>query len=237
MAGLDGAEVIAVILAAGAGERMGAGESKAFRELDGRSMLALSAGSATATPEVDAFIVACPAGMQERAAVEVSGLGKPFAVLVGGASRHASVRAAIAELPSSCRVVLCHDAARALARPQLFTAVVQGLASAPGEVAAVIPALPVADTIKRVARDEVVETVPRVDLRAAQTPQGFRSRDLSEAHRRAETEGLEFTDDAAAIEWAGGRVRVIPGDADNLKITTERDLAIAHALLTRDRRD
>jgi 2-C-methyl-D-erythritol 4-phosphate cytidylyltransferase len=236
MAGLAGAEVLAVILAAGAGERMGDGEPKAFRELDGRSMLSRSAGSAAATPEVDALIVACPAGMGERAASEIATLGKTFAICVGGASRHASVRAAIAELPPSCRVVVCHDAARALVRPELFGAVLRRLASAPADVAAVIPAVPVADTIKRINGDEVAQTLARNDLRAAQTPQGFRARDLREAHRLAEDAGLEFTDDAAAIEWAGGRVLVIPGDADNLKITTERDLALAHALLAGTRR-
>ena len=237
MTGLDGARVVAVVLAAGAGERMGGGEPKAFRELDGRSMLAIAAGSASATPEVDALLVACPPGMRERAMGEVVGLEKPVSVLVGGASRQASVRAALAGLPSSCRVVLCHDAARALAGPALFSAVVQELGAAPGDVAGVIPALPVADTIKRVADDEVIETVARADLRAAQTPQGFRARELIEAHRRAEATGREFTDDAAAVEWAGGRVRVIPGEADNMKITTELDLAIAHALLARARDD
>lgn len=230
---LDGARVVAVVLAAGAGERMGAGVPKAFRELGGHTLLALSAGAAAATPDVDALVVVCPAGMQEQAAAQAGGLGKQTAIIGGGASRHASVRAALAEVPDSAAVVLCHDAARALARPALFSAVVQELSSAPQEIAAVVPVVPVADTIKRVVRDEVLETVPRADLRAAQTPQGFRAGDLARAHDRAHSEGFEFTDDAAVIEWAGGRVRVIDGDANNLKITTERDLVIASQLLTR----
>jgi 2-C-methyl-D-erythritol 4-phosphate cytidylyltransferase len=228
--------VVALVLAAGTGERLGFSEPKAFLEIGGRSILAVAVESAVSASVVDALVVAVPAGFDERATAVLAGLDKPVRVVAGGPSRHASVDAALGVVPEGCRVVVCHDAARALATPALFTMVVEVLQAAGSAVAAVVPVVPVADTIKRVEGDVIVATEPRESLRAAQTPQAFRTEALRDAHRRAGESGLEFTDDAGAIEWAGGGVRIVDGEARNFKITTADDLARADALLSRSGR-
>jgi 2-C-methyl-D-erythritol 4-phosphate cytidylyltransferase len=141
-------------------------------------------------------------------------------VVVGGATRTESVRAGLAAVPADAAVdvVLVHDGARPLASPQLFARVVAAVrAGADG----VVPALPVTDTIKRVVDGVVVETPPRDQLVAVQTPQGFALPALRAAYAR----GAEATDDAALIEAAGGRVVVVAGEVANRKVTTPHDLA------------
>ena len=123
--------------------------------------------------------------------------------------------------------MICHDAARALATPQLFSTVLGSLEGWDG----VVPVVPVPDTVKRVRDGAVVATERREDLALAQTPQAFSARALRDAHARAAEAGLEFTDDAAALEWAGYRVRTTPGEPHNFKITTVEDLARAEQLL------
>ena len=143
---------------------------------------------------------------------------KVDAVVLGGATRSSSVRAALAVLPAEADVVVVHDAARPLAGPALFEAVVAEVrAGADGA----IPGIPIADTVKRVRDGQVVATLDRAELVAAQTPQAFRADVLRRAHRGEP----EATDDAALVEAAGGRVVVVPGDPDNLKLTTPADLA------------
>jgi 2-C-methyl-D-erythritol 4-phosphate cytidylyltransferase / 2-C-methyl-D-erythritol 2,4-cyclodiphosphate synthase len=117
-----------------------------------------------------------------------------------------------------------HDGARPFASPGLFTSV---LAAVAGGADGAIPIVPVADTIKRVQDGLVVGTEPREELALAQTPQGFRAAALRDAHARAARADLEFTDDAAALEWAGYEVRVVPGDPDNFKVTTLSDFVRA----------
>jgi len=118
---------------------------------------------------------------------------------------------------------VCHDAARPFASPALYSAVVSALASADGAV----PVLAVADTVKRVRGGIVDATEPRDGLALAQTPQAFDAAALRDAHDRAEREGVEVTDDAAALEWAGYRVSAVPGEVRNFKVTTPEDLARA----------
>jgi 2-C-methyl-D-erythritol 4-phosphate cytidylyltransferase/2-C-methyl-D-erythritol 2,4-cyclodiphosphate synthase len=128
-------------------------------------------------------------------------------------------------VPDTAEIILCHDAARPLATPALFRAVIEGLL----DTEAVVPVLPVLDTVKRVVHGSVVGTEPREELVLAQTPQAFRAAPLRDAHARAEHDGLEFTDDASAVEWAGYRVRTVPGEPGNFKITSAEDLARAEA--------
>lgn len=165
-----------------------------------------------------------------------SGLGGH--VVGGGATRADSVRAALGACESE--LVVVHDAARPLAGPEVFDAVAARLATEP-EVDAVIAATPLLDTVKRSAAPhgvpaepgEAVETVPRENLWAAQTPQGFRSAALAEAQRSAEAAGrlAEATDEARLIEMAGGRVLLEPAPAHNIKVTVPADLRLAEALL------
>jgi len=229
------ARVVAVILAAGAGERIGAEEAKAFLDLGGRSILVVATSSAEAASSVDALVVTAPAGLEDRAREELEAVSKPARVVTGGATRQASVATALRVVPGSCEVVLCHDAARPLASPQLFDAVVRALLG--GEVAdGAIPVVPVADTMKRVRDGEILTTEERGELRAAQTPQAFRAPVLRSALRRALDEDRAFTDDAAAVEWTGGRILAVSGEERNFKITTAEDLERARIELA-TRRD
>ncbi len=221
-----GGTVVALLLAAGSGERMGGGPPKAFVEVGGRPLLRRAWEAAAGCRRVGSLVVAVPAGLEDRAR-QVLPLDPPVTVVAGGPSRHASVRAALEAVPREAWAVVCHDAARPFAPAGLFDAVLDAL----GEAEGAVPVLSVPDTVKRVRGGWVEATLPREDLGLAQTPQAFRAEALREAHRRAAEAGLEFTDDAACLEWAGFRVRALPGDPANFKVTTPADLARAEALL------
>jgi 2-C-methyl-D-erythritol 4-phosphate cytidylyltransferase len=228
-----GAGSVALILAAGSGDRIGGELPKGFAEIGGRSILAVAAAAAAASPEIAELLVATPPGLERRAADAVAPIDVPVRVVAGGESRQASVRLALDVLPRppSDEVVVIHDAARPFATAALFSAVAAAVRDGPREVAGAIPVVPVTDTLKRVLGADVVGTEPREGLRAAQTPQAFRLGALLSAHERAATEGREFTDDAGIVEWAGGRILAVPGDPGNFKITTPEDLLRADALL------
>ena len=232
----DDARVVAVILAAGAGTRLDAPEPKGFVEVGGRPMLQLAAIAAADSPAVDGIVVTVPEGLEDRARGLLEPLSAPAVVVQGGATRQASVTSALQAVPSGCSLVLCHDAARPFATSTLFTAVVEALDGSPEEVAGAIPAVPVADTIKRVRDAFVVATEDRSELQIAQTPQGFRAAALRRAHEGAARGGEVFTDDAAVVESDGGRVVTIPGERDNFKITDGHDLVRADLMLARSRR-
>ena len=219
---------VAVVLAAGRGARLGLREPKGFVEVAGRPLVAWAVEAAAGCPGVGSVVVIVPAGSEERArAAAVS--AKPVVVVAGGASRHASVGAALAAIPKDVPIVVCHDAARPFASSQLFIAVVEALEA--GDADGAIPVVPMPDTVKRVRDGFVVGTEePRAELALAQTPQAFRADALRDAHERAAREGLEFTDDAAALEWAGYRVRAVAGEPGNFKVTTVEDLARAAEL-------
>ena len=159
----------------------------------------------------------------------------PWRTAAGGPRRQDSVRLGLAALPAACGTVLVHDGARPFLTPALVTRVADALTDSPtippADGAAlpfgVVPGLPVTDTIKEVdAGNRVRRTPARADLRAAQTPQAFRTAALAEAHRRAEAEGWEVTDDASLMERCGHPVAVVEGDPANRKITLPEDLAL-----------
>ncbi|HKA94166.1 MAG TPA: 2-C-methyl-D-erythritol 4-phosphate cytidylyltransferase [Acidimicrobiia bacterium] len=202
-----------IVVAAGSGTRFGV--PKQFE---------LVAGSRLVDRAVDVAALAC----DEVVVVLPAGAawdGRPVAAAVpGGSTRSASVRAGLDAIAASATVVVVHDAARPLAAPALFDAVI-GAVRAGADAA--VPGLPVSDTVKRVDHGHVVETISRDELVVVQTPQAFRA----EALRAAHTAGGDTTDDAALVEAAGGDVVVVPGDPRNLKITTPDDLVVAAALL------
>ena len=214
----------AIVLAAGAGRRLGEGDPKALRLIGGRPMLSVAVAAAAASPSIDALVVTAPADALDLARSCLEGLDKPVLVIPGGSSRHASVGAALAALPDGVETVAVHDGARPFASPALFTAV---LVAVRDGADGAIPVIPAADTVKRVRDGVVTGTERREELALAQTPQGFRVAALGDAHARAAHEGLEFTDDAAVLEWAGYEVRVVAGDPENFKVTTLSDLARA----------
>jgi 2-C-methyl-D-erythritol 4-phosphate cytidylyltransferase len=146
-------------------------------------------------------------------------------MVTGGATRAESVRAGLDAVPDDAAVIVVHDAARPLATPALFTAVVEAVRAAGTECA--IPVLPVSDTLKRTSDGIVRETVDRDGLVTVQTPQGFAADTLRRAHR----DGGQSTDDAGLVEQMGVAVRTVPGDPRNLKITRPEDLGLAEALM------
>ncbi|MEE6177027.1 2-C-methyl-D-erythritol 4-phosphate cytidylyltransferase [Mycobacterium sp. 050134] len=218
--------VVAVVPAAGSGERLGAGVPKAFCELGGRTLLDLAVSGLVESGVVDHIAVAVPADRIDEAKRIV---GDQATVVAGGADRTTSVSLALAGLAGDPRFVLVHDAARALTPPRLIVRVVEALRAGH---AAVVPALPVSDTIKAVdAHGVVLGTPERAGLRAVQTPQGFATELLLRAYQRAGT--ANFTDDASLVEHVGGQVQVVDGDPLAFKITTRLDLLLAEAIVRR----
>jgi 2-C-methyl-D-erythritol 4-phosphate cytidylyltransferase len=219
--------VWAVIVAAGRGDRLGADRPKAFARLGGRPLLAESLERLEDSDWVDSIVVVAPPGWEEPAILlaEEIGAGKVAASVTGGAERVDSVRAGLAEVAADAAVVLVHDAARPLLSEEVLERVLAPLSEGWDGV---VPALPVADTLKRVDGERVVETVPRADLVAVQTPQAF----LADSLRRAlEPDAPLATDCAAYVEASGGRVRVVDGDRRLLKVTDEADLEQVEAWL------
>ncbi|HZD98739.1 MAG TPA: 2-C-methyl-D-erythritol 4-phosphate cytidylyltransferase [Micromonosporaceae bacterium] len=219
-------DVAILVPAAGMGVRMGPGGPKALRLLAGEPLLLHAVRGVAAAACVGLIVVAAPAPDVDAVAALLETIGCPIRVVPGGSTRQASVASALAAVPAEFDLVLVHDAARALAPASLIESVAAKLRAGSS---AVVPALPVADTIKRVGFDgEVVATVDRSVLRAVQTPQGFRRATLAAAHASAAD---DHTDDAGLAEQAGVQVDTVPGDDLAFKITRPFDLAVAEALL------
>lgn len=199
---------------------------KALVPLHGRPLLSWALDAFVSHPAIDSVVVVAPADAVP--AVQAS-VGARVRVVAGGASRQRSVDLGLAALAPDVELVLVHDAARPLVDPAVISAVVAGLRDG---AQAVIPVLPVADTIKRVdSSGQVLATVDRTELRAVQTPQGFSRAVLLAAHRAAEQRSLtEVTDDAGLLEALGIAVRTVAGVQTCFKITTPFDLRVAHAI-------
>jgi 2-C-methyl-D-erythritol 4-phosphate cytidylyltransferase len=215
---------VALIVAAGRGERLGLGRPKALVPLYGRPMLLWSVDALKAVPEVDEIVVALPSEYVGEAPAGTRGVA-------GGEVRSESVRAALSAAGQGDPVIV-HDAARPLASPALFKQALGALASSGAD--AVIAAAPVPDTIKVVGQDgrTVSSTLQRDRLWAVQTPQVFRRASLEEAFARAGEDVLAAaTDDAWLIEQEGGRVQVLPWTEPNIKVTTGAELRLAEILL------
>lgn len=201
------------MVAGGSGRRWGG--AKQFELLGGRRVIDRSVEIAAAA--CDGVVVVVPA---DDDGLPVTDVADADLVVVGGASRSSSVRAGLAVVPSDATVVLVHDAARPLATPQLFARVADAVRAG---AAAVVPAVTVVDTIRRVGGG----VVDREQLRAVQTPQGFDAATLRRVH---ETEP-EASDDAGLVEAGGGRVDLVQGERENLKLTDPGDRVVAEALL------
>jgi 2-C-methyl-D-erythritol 4-phosphate cytidylyltransferase len=222
--------VAALVLAAGRGERLGGGTPKAFVPLAGRPLLWHALAGMAAAPAIERVVpVIARADLPrwERLAPDLAALSKLAAPVFGGAERQDSVREGLAALPPEIEWVAVHDAARPFVREAAVARVVEA-ARASG---AAILAVPATDTIKRVRAGRVLETPPRAELWAAQTPQVFRTRLLREALAKATAEGRMATDDAQLVEWLGVAVMVVEGDPDNWKLTLPQDLAAAEERL------
>jgi len=226
----------AVVPAAGRGERLGPGAPKALRMLGGRPMLVHAVNALAAARSVDLVVVAAPASdvAEVRSLLAAQEWDCEVRVVAGGDTRQESVRLALQVLPPDVDVVLVHDAARPLVPVVLVDAVTAAVRSG---VDAVVPAIPLADTIKSVDEaGRVTATLDRSTLRAIQTPQGFRRDVLERAHAAADPDD-PATDDAGLVERLGVMVLLVPGHEEALKVTRPGDLLLAESLLARRRAD
>ncbi len=208
-----GVVVWVIVVAAGGGTRFG--RAKQFEFIGTTTVLGRSVD--TARRAADGVVVVLPSGIEWDGPTDVR-------TTVGGATRSESVRAGLALVPENAEIIVVHDAARPVASDALYRAVVDAVRSGAD---AAIPALAVSDTLKRVDGDRVVTTVARDELVAVQTPQAFAAAPLRLAH----ADGLETSDDAAAVEASGGVVVVVAGEPTNIKITLPDDLVVARAIL------
>ncbi len=220
--------IAVIVVAAGSGTRLGAGAPKAFVGIDEHTILRHALRGVFAAPYAQVVVVA-PEGREGDALTDVlasAGDRRDLASVVrGGATRQESVAAGLAAVWADVELVLVHDAARALVPPAVFERVIASLDEGR---AAVVPVVPVVDTLKRVAHDLVEAAVDRAELAAAQTPQGFRRDILDAAYLVADA---DFTDDAALVAAAGHTVGTVAGDALGFKITTSADLDRARSLV------
>ena len=218
--------VWAVLVAAGRGERFGADRPKAFVKLGERVLLAESLERLEDSDWIDAIVVVAPEGWEEPSILlaEELGCSKVSATVAGGATRVESVRVGVAEVPGDAAVILVHDAARPLVTDDVVGRVLAPLGE--GWDGAV-PALPLADTVKRVENGLVVETIERSGLVGAQTPQAF----VASTLRAALAGASGATDCASLVEGRGGRVRVVDGDLRLLKVTSPADLELIEGWL------
>ena len=246
-----------MVPAAGRGERLGPGAPKALRELGGVPLLVHAVRALARSAAVTLVVVVAPAdgvarvrelldshgtgpaaGADPLAGTDQLGpIGPRVLVVAGGDTRQESVRLGLAALPPEVDVVLVHDAAR----PLVPVAVVDAVARAVAEGApAVVPAVPLADTVKQVGPaaapggpEPVLSTPDRSALRAVQTPQGFRRDLLQRVHDQALSEAVDATDDAGLVERYGGQVVLVPGHEEAFKVTRPLDLVLAEAVLAR----
>jgi 2-C-methyl-D-erythritol 4-phosphate cytidylyltransferase len=220
------------VVAGGAGRRFG--EPKQFAQLAGRPVAVWSVEAARSV--ADGVVLVVPGNTEGDWSGNGPAPGNPVIgpsppdtgadlVVAGGATRADSVRAGLAAVPDDAGIIVVHDAARPLATPSLFAAVVAAVRR--GDADAVIPVLAVADTLKRVEGATVRSTVDRDGLVAVQTPQAFVAASLRSAHRPAG----HATDDAALVERMGSTVCTVPGEPHNLKLTRPGDLLVAEALI------
>jgi 2-C-methyl-D-erythritol 4-phosphate cytidylyltransferase len=208
---------VALVVAAGRGERLGKPVPKAFANLAGRPMVEWSVATLQRVAAVTEIVVALPPGI----AAPDGTIGVP-----GGSERSHSVRAALAAAAPD-DVVIVHDAARPLVTPALISACLAALADADAAIAA----SPVTDTIKECEGGRVVRTLDRGRLWAIQTPQIFRREALERALSQDDGVVAAATDDAALVEALGGSVRIVPAPPENLKVTTPLDVRVAEMLL------
>jgi 2-C-methyl-D-erythritol 4-phosphate cytidylyltransferase len=228
--------VAVVVPAAGLGRRLGDQGPKALVKLAGRPLLAWALADLEASACVSAVVVSTHPGAMPAVRELLAGAAFPKVhdVVTGGDTRQQSVAAGLAALPPDCDYVAVHDAARPLAGPGLLDQLIALLVTDPEGVSGVVPGCPVTDTIREVdgiGRSKGI--VDRDRLRGMQTPQLFVREVLERAHKLAQRDNVDATDEAALVERAGESIKVVPGPVENLKVTTMLDLIVAEAILAR----
>ena len=222
-------KTVAIIVAAGVGSRLKARVRKPFVRLRGKPMLAWTLKAFEAAESVDGIVLVVHSADVKAAQRMARSFGcrKILRVVPGGSSRMESVGRGLKALPPQTQWVAVHDGARPLVTPELIVATLKAARTAKAAIAAV----PVVPTIKQATGLWVSKTIDRRQLWAVQTPQVFERKLLERAHSNGRRNGAAATDDAALVEALGGRVRIVPGDHRNLKVTTPEDLVMAEALL------
>ena len=231
----DALMAFSIIAAGGSGERMGTAAAKFEQPLLGRPMVSYSLEAFQNSPSIESIVLVVPGpfvGQWSQESLRASGFSKAAATVAGGATRQQSVWLGLQAIGSRDGIVVVHDAAR----PMVTAEMIESVSVMPDGTDGLITAVPVTDTIKRVEASSVSATVERAGLFSVQTPQGFSLGALLDAHSEAAGAGFEATDDSALIEWRGGRVGVVPGSRENIKVTYPADLVVAEAVLRGRRR-
>jgi 2-C-methyl-D-erythritol 4-phosphate cytidylyltransferase len=226
----------AIVLAAGAGRRIGESTSKVFLPLAGRPLLLRTLDrvfSAFSIEQVVLVVAASEVARCETLLRADAGLrGRPFLLQIGGATRQQSAKRGLEKIGSDTDIVMIHDGARPLVSSSLIDRCVEAAA----DKGAVAVGLPVRDTIKVVSEDRRIQSTPeRSSLWEIQTPQVFKRDLIVEAHERAERDGIEVTDDAMLVERLGKPVFIVDGERTNLKVTVPEDVWLAEALIREGR--
>jgi 2-C-methyl-D-erythritol 4-phosphate cytidylyltransferase len=218
--------VSAIIPVAGHGKRFGGETPKQFLKIGDQTIAEMTIRKFVSIAEIDSGVVVV--SETERATCEklfrtIKGFEKKFKIVIGGVERQDSVYNGLKVLPPGTDIVIVHDGVRPLASSHLIINSIQSAV----KTGACIAAIPVKDTIKRVKDSKVLETIPRKDLWQIQTPQSFRYDILMDAHEKAKRANYYSTDESALVEWSGHRVTIIPGEPQNIKITTRADLELS----------
>ena len=221
--------VSAIIPVAGRGKRFGGPLPKQYLELDGQPLISRTLRTFVDLPSISGGVVVAAADEIARITTyleKIDGFSEKFRVIEGGKERQDSVYFGLQQIPSTTDIVLVHDGVR----PLVTQAILINSIKVAEQYGACVVAVPVKETIKKVAGKKVVETIPRADLWQAQTPQTFRYSILKEAHEKARQSGFYSTDESALVEWTGYKVRIVMGAYTNIKITTQEDLKMARML-------
>ena len=218
--------IAAIVAAAGSGDRLGAKQPKSLVKLGGKTLIEHSVE--LLRPFAAQVIVVAPSTHLDKVE-KLFAKDDSVEVVAGGSSRSISVRNAISVLDKDIDCVLIHDAARALTPVDVVERVIAELKRG---AEGVVPTLPLADTVKEVLGEKVVRTVDRTSLQRAQTPQGFKTKTIVDAHAAAKRDGVEGTDDASLVERIGIKINTVVGDERALKITTPFDLAVAEKVFS-----
>jgi len=223
---------LAVIVASGAGTRMGSKLPKQFMEIGGKPMLALTIERFEKSSSIDEIVlVVCEEYLTyaSQAIIDKSGFKKVHKIIGGGETRQESVLAGLTACPRTTDHVCIHDGVRPFVRDSL----IQMLFDEVKKTQAVIPAIKVTETLKYVDKEMISKTLPRDNVYIAQTPQVFRYLSILDIHRKAAEANYEATDDAMLAEQYGMKVLVVPGHYDNIKITRPEDIILAEEILKR----
>ncbi len=226
-------KVSAIIVAAGKGKRMEQNYNKQYIHLEGKPIVAHTLQHFEDHPEIDEIVIVVGEGEVEfcrENIVEKYNLSKVKIIVEGGKERYHSVYNGIKAVSKACEVVLIHDGARPFVTGEIIN---ESIASANAYGCSIV-GMPVKDTIKIINEEGFVKDTPkRENLWLVQTPQTFKKEIILQAHQKREIENLSVTDDAMLVEALGGRVKMIRGSYENIKITTPEDLEIGQAILKR----